>query len=91
MTIDELLESYQRLDVYERGKKFERLMKNFLLTYPVYLGKISKVYLWNEFSSELDLGIDLVVETVDSKFWAVQCKFYSESTPINKSAVDSFI
>ena len=91
MTIEKLLENYQRLDVYERGKKFERLMKNFLLTYPVYLGKISKVYLWNEFSNEPDLGIDLVAETVDGKFWAVQCKFYSESTPINKAVVDSFI
>ena len=91
MTIEELLANYQRLDVYERGKKFERLMKNFLLTYPVYLGTISKVYLWNEFSNEPDLGIDLVAETVDGKFWAVQCKFYSESTPINKAVVDSFI
>ena len=91
MTIDELLIKYSDENISERGKKFERLMKNFLLTYPVYLGTISKVYLWNEFSNEPDLGIDLVVETVDGKFWAVQCKFYAESTPINKAVVDSFI
>ena len=93
MTFDELLIKYrdENISDYERGKNFERLMKNFLLTYPVYLGTISKVYFWNEFSDEIDLGIDLVAETVDKKFWAVQCKFYSESTPINKAAVDSFI
>ena len=93
VTIDELLIKYRDENFSERdkGTKFERLMKNFLLTNPVYRGKFSKVFLWNEFSDEPDLGIDLVAETVDGNFWAVQCKFYSDSTPINKAAVDSFL
>ena len=51
MTIDELLDDYRQLDISERerGEKFERLMKNFLLTYPAYRGKFSDVWLWNEF------------------------------------------
>ena len=82
VTIDELLEKYRSTEMSERdkGTKFERLMKNFLLTNPVYRGKFSGVLLWNEFSfrdelGTVDLGIDIVCKEVDGEFWAVQCKF----------------
>ena len=98
MTIDELLEKYRGEEISERdkGAKFERLMKNFLFTRPEYRRKFSDVWLWNEFPfrEELgggDLGIDLVAKTADDEFWAVQCKFYFDTTPINKSAVDTFL
>ena len=97
MTIDELLTKYRTLDSkVDCGKAFERLMKNFLLTYPEYQGKFSDVWLWNDFpfKNELgtvDLGIDIVCKTSDGEFWAVQCKFYAETTPITKSAVDTFL
>ena len=98
MTIDELLINYREENFSERdkGMKFERLMKNFLLTCPVYRGKFSDVWLWNEFPfrdelGTVDLGIDIVCKATDGDFWAVQCKFYSESTPITKSAVDTFL
>ena len=47
VTIDELLEKYRSAEISERdkGTKFERLMKNFLLTNPVYRGKFSNVWL----------------------------------------------
>ena len=93
MTFDDILKNYREnsSSTHEKGSRFEILMKNFLLTYPPYRGKFSKIFLWNEFSDEPDLGIDLVAETFDGEFWAVQCKFYAESSTINKSAVDSFI
>ncbi len=93
MTLDELLEEYRAENISERekGDKFERLMKNFLLTYPPYLGKIAEVMLWKNFSDERDLGIDLVAKTFDGDYWAVQCKFYAETTTITKADVDSFI
>ena len=99
MTIDELLDTYREvfaMTEVEKGERFERLMRNFLLTYPVYRGKISDVWCWKNFPyrDELggrDLGIDLVAKTVDGDFWAAQCKFYAETTTIDKSAVDSFI
>ena len=99
MTIDNLLECYR--DVFamsevEKGERFERLMKNFLLTYPVYRGKISEVWRWKDFPfrNELgnkDLGIDIVCKTSDGEFWAAQCKFYSETSVIDKPAVDTFL
>ena len=98
MTIDELLINYRSENSSERdkGSKFERLMKNFLLTCPVYRGKFSNVWLWNDFPFKdelgtVDLGIDIVAKTFDGDFWAVQCKFYAESTPITKSNVDTFL
>ena len=98
MTIDELLTKYRAAadSEIEKGAKFERLMKNFLLTYPVYDGIIDKVWLWKDFPfradfGEHDLGIDLVAQTFEGELWAVQCKFYAEDTTIEKAAVDSFI
>ena len=95
VTVDELLEKYRSAEISERdkGAKFERLMKNFL-TNPVYSGKFSDVWLWNEFPfrDELgnkDLGIDIVCKKVDGEFWAVQCKFYAETSTIDKAAVDT--
>ena len=47
MTIDELLIQYRDENISKRdtGAKFERLMKNFFLTYPVYRGMFSDVWL----------------------------------------------
>ena len=97
MTIDELLEKYrvEASSTHGLGTKFERLMKNFMRTYPAWRGKFSDVWLWNEFPfrKELggnDLGVDLVAKTFDEDFWAVQCKFYSDTTTVAKPAVDSF-
>ncbi len=99
MTIDELLETYR--DVFamtelEKGERFERLMKNFLLTYPVWRGTVAEVWRWKDFPfrHELggkDLGIDLVAKTVDGDYWAAQCKFYADTSTVTKDAVDSFI
>ena len=99
MTIDELLETYR--DVFamtelEKGERFERLMKNFLVTYPVWRGTVAEVWRWKDFPfrHELggkDLGIDLVAKTVDGDYWAAQCKFYADTSTVTKEAVDSFI
>ena len=95
---NKILEKYRRNSFSERdkGAKFENLMKRFLQVTPLYTGKFKNVWLWNEFPYRNDLGgkdsgIDLVAETVDGDFWAVQCKCYAEDAYINKPAVDSFL
>ena len=62
MTIDELLTNYRGEEISERdkGAKFERLMKNFLLTRPEYRGKFSDVWLWNEFPFREEFGTRLI-------------------------------
>ena len=96
--LNAILEKYREDSSSERdkGTLFETLMKNFLSTYAPYRGKFSDVWLWKDFPFRADfggkdLGIDLVAQTVDGEFWAVQCKFYAETSTIDKPAVDSFL
>ena len=86
-------QSYSQKD---KGERFERLMQAYLLTDPIYANKFKKVWLWNEFHGREDLGsfdtgIDLVAQTNEGEYWAIQCKCYQESTTIDKPAVDSFL
>ena len=79
----------------EKGTKFERLMRSWLLTDPRY-NELEKVWLWEEFPGRKDFGgtdtgIDLVAKTEMGDYWAIQCKCYAEDTIIDKPAVDSFL
>lgn len=98
MSFNTVLERYRKIAFSERdkGTRFECLMKAFLKTYPVYKTIIREVYLWSEFPCRdqfggKDTGIDLVVETYDDKYWAVQCKCYQETARIDKPEVDTFL
>lgn len=79
----------------EKGTKFERLMRSWLLTDPRY-NELEKVWLWEEFPGRKDFGgtdtgIDLVAKTEMGDYWAIQCKCYAEDAVIDKPAVDSFL
>ena len=94
----EILKKYRKISFSEKdkGERFERLIKAYLLTDPKYSNLFKKVWMWNEFPSRADLGstdtgIDLVGLTNDGDYWAIQCKCYAESTVIDKKAVDSFL
>lgn len=98
MTFIELLSKYRAESQTERekGTRFERLMKAYLMTDPKYSAQVRSVWLWNEFPArselgDVDTGIDLVAETYTGDFWAVQCKCYDFATTIDKPQVDTFI
>lgn len=98
MDFNKILDKYRKISFSERDKgyRFERLMQAYLLTDPKYTSKLKKVWLWNEFHGKNDLGggdtgIDLVAQTFDGDYWAIQCKCYQESSIIDKPAVDSFL
>lgn len=79
----------------EKGTKFERLMRSWLLTDPRY-NELEKVWLWEEFPGRKDFGgtdtgIDLVAKTEMGDYWVIQCKCYAEDATIDKPAVDSFL
>lgn len=73
----------------DKGKVFERLTQLYLKTSPEYLTKLRHVWLaQRELPPDVrakiglpsgDEGIDLVVETFDGEFWAIQCKFRRET------------
>lgn len=98
MTFSELLSKYraESYSEHDKGTRFERLMKAYLLTDPKYAASVRSVWLWNEFPArgelgDVDTGIDLVAETYTGEYWAVQCKFYDSKTTIDKPDVDTFI
>lgn len=95
----ELLARYraESLSEAEKGAKFERLMRAYLLALPKYEGLLANVWLWrdfpyrSDFGSGHDLGIDLVAQTVTGDYWAVQCKCYAADARISKGSVDTFL
>jgi superfamily II DNA or RNA helicase len=71
-------------DEKTRGDAFEQFVKAFLLLEPEYASKLKNVWLYNEVPAAIvkklklpstDQGIDIVAETYDGEFWAVQCKY----------------
>jgi len=97
-SFQKILDKYRKISFSEKdkGERFERLMKAYLLTDPKYAYKFKKVWLWAEFPGRKDLGgtdtgIDLVALTNEGDYWAVQCKCYQENSIIDKPAVDSFL
>lgn len=94
-SIHDLLEHYNELIINQRdkGTSFEKLMKSYLETEPLYLDQYKKVYMWSEFPHKLnsqDHGIDLVAEGHDGEFTAIQCKFYARTYQVQKGDIDSF-
>ena len=80
----------------DKGRRFEELMRDYLRIAPEYAGRFAVIWLWDEFPHRndfggKDVGIDLVAQTTDGDYWAIQCKCYAEDTRIDKAGVDSFL
>ena len=81
---------------FSQGKLFERVMVKYFLQAPLYRDKLENVQLWEDWAHEhgidgRDVGIDLVADTCDGKYWAIQCKCYDETHTLQKSNIDSFL
>jgi superfamily II DNA or RNA helicase len=72
----------------EKGDLFEELVKAWLLLDPTHASKLKRVWLLREVPPSVtkrlklpstDQGIDLVAETREGEFWAVQCKYRQET------------
>ena len=71
-------------------------MVKYFLQAPLYREKLKNVQLWDDWAHEhgidgRDVGIDLVADTCDGKYWAIQCKCYAETHTLQKSTIDSFL
>jgi len=98
MNFQTILDKHRELSFTEKdkGTRFERLMRGYLLTSPIYENFFVSVWIWNEFPfknqfGKSDVGIDLVALTKDNEYWAIQCKCYLEDAQIDKKDVDSFL
>ena len=96
-TIYELLDELRAsaLSMADKGTKFERLMKAFLTTDPVYAEQFKEVWLWGEWpgnGGKHDTGIDLVAQNrLGEDYVAIQCKMYAPTSTISKDDIDTFM
>ncbi|QGU04698.1 DEAD/DEAH box helicase [Corynebacterium comes] len=77
-----------------QGLAFEKLMVNFITLDPTLSQQYDEVYRWGDWrynGGKADTGIDLVARRREDGRWtAIQCKFYLESTSLQKGQLDSF-
>lgn len=67
----------------DKGDKFERASRYYLMNDPVYAQRFSDVWMWKDAPTNdgADLGIDLVAQDAeDGTYWAIQCKCYQKPT-----------
>lgn len=79
----------------EAGTYFEELVVQYLRHEPAYRDLYRSVEPYADFAKRngldaIDTGIDLVAETVDHDYHAIQCKMYEVDHRIHKSDIDSF-
>jgi predicted helicase len=85
----------------EKGQAFEELTKYFLQYNPVYKTKLKQVWLQKEVPSSVtkklnlpsnDQGIDLIAETFEGSYWAIQCKYLQdEDQRLSHRAISTFV
>jgi predicted helicase len=97
MAFNKILDKYRAAAFSERdkGDRFERLIQAYLYTDPKYT-HLTKIWLWSEFPyrsdfGNHDVGIDLVAQTAEGEYWAIQCKCFQEDARISKEHVDTFL
>ena len=82
-------ESLSNFSNKQKGDSFERLTQHYLKYDPQYATKLKKVWLLSEVPQNIheklnlpqqDQGIDLICETKDGEYWAVQCKYLDDET-----------
>jgi superfamily II DNA or RNA helicase len=85
---DNFKQSLSGLSEKQKGDLFEELVKAYLLLDPEYATKLRHVWLHREVPASIrdqlklpsaDQGIDLIAQTKEGEFWAIQCKYREDS------------
>ena len=77
----------------DKGSKFERLTRFFLLNDPLWRSRLSNVWLWANAPTNdgADIGIDLVAQDrKDGSYWAIQCKCLDDDATLHYAPVGTF-
>ena len=81
----------------DRGTLFEAVVTGYLKNEPMYSRLFDEVWMLKDVPEEYqipkkDTGVDLVARNRDTgDLVAIQCKYYSKDTTIQKSHIDSFL
>lgn len=93
-SFDRVLDTLNAPTQRDRGTLFEKLMVAYFKNEPRFKQLFSDVWMLSdapEGVSKTDTGVDLVAANIETgKYTAIQCKFYSSDTTIQKEHIDSF-
>ena len=79
---------WRNLPEKQKGDLFEQLVKAYLQLEPEYASKLKHVWLQRDVPQAIarklklpatDQGIDIIAETHDGEFWAIQCKYRQDT------------
>lgn len=98
-SFDTLIRSLEgdRMVQRDRGTLFELLVVAYLKNEPMYARLFDEVWMLHNVPEDYkipkkDTGVDLVARNRETgKLVAIQCKYYSKDTTIQKSHIDSFL
>ena len=79
----------------QKGERFEVFLAEWMFkNHPSFSSQFKKVWRFSDWPnawSDQDLGTDLIAEDQHGKICAIQAKFYTETSSIPKSHIDSFL
>lgn len=85
----------------QKGNLFEYITKYYLLIEPIYQTKFKNIWLLKEVPNDVkkylnlpdnDEGIDLITQTKEDEYWAIQCKYRSdEFSSITRDDIATFL
>lgn len=98
-SFDKIISDLERDEMVQRdrGTLFELLVTAYLKKEPMYARLFDEVWMLADVPEEYgvpkkDTGVDLVARNRETgEFIAIQCKYYSKETTIQKSHIDSFL
>lgn len=98
-SFDKIISSLEREDMSQRdrGTLFELLVTAYLKKEPMYARLFDEVWMLSDVPEEYgipkrDTGVDLVARNRETgELFAIQCKYYSKDTSIQKAHIDSFL
>lgn len=98
-SFDKIISNLEREDMSQRdrGTLFELLVAAYLKKEPMYARLFDEVWMLADVPEEYgipkrDTGVDLVARNRETgELFAIQCKYYSKNTSIQKSHIDSFL
>lgn len=98
-SFDKIIASLEREDMSQRdrGTLFELLVTAYLKREPMYARLFDEVWMLSDVPEEYgipkrDTGVDLVARNRETgELFAIQCKYYSKDTSIQKAHIDSFL
>jgi superfamily II DNA or RNA helicase len=88
-------------DNHTKGELFEQLTESYLNWNPKYKTLLNKVWRMKDVPFSVlgklnipsqDQGIDLIAETFEGKYWAIQCKYHRDNTKrISHREISTFL